>query len=132
MLFTKSVYDARSRDDGFRVCVMSRLTEDDGVTPVPLLCAGKSFDAWLPILGPPGRLVGAWYRGEISWGEFERQYQEYVLQENVVPLVKLIAEQARERDISLLCVEPLGEHCHRLTLAECCRGYVPKLEVVHR
>lgn len=59
-LYTKSVYAPSETTDGVRVCVMSRLTEDDGKTPVMDLVEGKLFEYWAKKLAPPPDLVGSW------------------------------------------------------------------------
>ena len=116
------------------MCVMSRLTENDGRTPVFPWVQGKGFDLWVPLLAPPPRLVGGWYGNRLSWEDFVTGYRLHLGKEQIGKEVCELAERARRRDITLLCVEPLSEvtRCHRSILAEECQIYVPDLVVVHR
>lgn len=130
-LYTKSVYASKEEHDGIRVCVMSRLTEEDGITVVTPLLHGKKFDWWLPVLSPPDKLVGAWYRGELSgWKEFEKQYLDHLHSGNIFPHLKFLANQAYENDMTLLCVEKSPKHCHRSLLAQECQKLKPDLEII--
>jgi len=129
-LYTKSVYAPVEHSDGIRICVMSRLTQNDGITVVTNLLFGKKFDYWAKILAPPDKVVGAWYRKEIDWDDFTGKYKSHLYSEKVLPHLDMLAYQALEHDITLLCVEDTPELCHRKILAEECQSLQLDLEVI--
>ncbi|MDD2807956.1 MAG: hypothetical protein PHW95_05580, partial [Patescibacteria group bacterium] len=61
-----------------RISIMSRHTLNDGVTPYPEINMG-SYDMWMTELARPPKLIGAYYRNEISWAEFAEQFNAYLL-----------------------------------------------------
>lgn len=129
-LFTAQI-NKENLDDKIRICVMSRLTEKDGKTPVARLVKGNGFDYWAKILAPPSYLVGAYYHKEITIIELFNQYCIYLRQKNVMPHVKSLVDMAMHTDVVLLCVEKDALDCHRLILAAECARYEPKLKVEH-
>ena len=131
-LMTKCIYHEPEPNDGTRVCVMGRLTENDGKTPVKALVYGLRFDYWAKIFAPPPKLVGAWYRKELDWSEFISTYSAHLKEPKINPHVRALAQMAFESDITILCVEESHEQCHRSILAEMCHTYEPSLYVVHR
>lgn len=60
--------------DGIRISTMSRHTLNDGATPDLRLYS--QFEGWMPELSPGGKLVGSWYRGDLTWGDFCTLYQQ--------------------------------------------------------
>ena len=118
------------RSDGVRISVMSRHTLSDGVTPDSKITSSQ-YGEWSQVLAPSGKLVGGHYKKELSWTEFEKAYEAYLEQPKVADKVKELAERAFKKDITLLCVEEVGEPCHRRILAKECQMYVPDLVVVH-
>lgn len=130
MLRTKSIYATPSVEDGLRVCVMARLTDDDGKTPVRSFVIGKRFDYWAKILAPPPKLVGAWYRDEVDWKQFEAIYTSHLTSEHITPHIDLWSGYAKDSDITLLCTEDSPHQCHRRLLAEYCKQRHPELEVL--
>lgn len=131
-LYTKSAYASFEESDGLRICVMSRLTENDGKTPSPKLAKGKFFDIWNKLLAPPENLVGAWYREELKWEQFTEQYLDHLYSEKILLHLERLASNALTQDITILCVEKTPEYCHRKLLAEECQKIEPSLEVVIR
>ncbi|HSU72838.1 MAG TPA: DUF488 domain-containing protein [Candidatus Binatia bacterium] len=129
MLKSKGLYLPPSPEDGIRICVLSRLTENDGKTPVPALVRGELFDEWLPRLAPPAKTVGAWYRKEINWVEFARQYLHYLRTPLAAQEVKYVARRALEADLTLLCVEETSTFCHRSILVNECKYREHNLEI---
>lgn len=117
---------------GFLVSVMSRHTMNDGVTPDPRLDRSWAnrvpYHAWWKHLAPDGKTVGALYRNEISWEGFEAAYLKKLghLEEDL----KALAELAHHSTVTLLCVEPGPEKCHRSLLAREVLRYRPSLQVV--
>lgn len=130
VLYTKSIYAPIEESDGIRVCIMSRLTQDDGTTPVKDLVEGELFDYWAKILAPPPKLVGSWYRQEIDWNEFSRQYLHHLSREDIMLHVSRLAQQALEGDMTILCVEETPDNCHRKLLAEECKRLDERIGVV--
>jgi len=126
-IFTGCIYD--SFDDMFRVSVMSRHTLDCGRVDDPRITS-RSYDLWLPELGPPGEIIVPYLRGEIGWDEYAVLYNEFLGLRSVAGFVEGLAGEAVKRDTILLCKERKGEDCHRNVLAEGCRVYEDGLEVV--
>ena len=131
MLFTKSILKPKDLEDGLRISVMSKHTENDGVTPDPRITPG-SYDVHMPLLAPPLKLVGEYYQRGVDWSYFENKYKEYLNEPNISREVKILANRALDQDITLLCIEDSHILCHRRVLAEACVKYVPSLEVIHR
>jgi len=76
-LFTKSIIKEKEPDEK-RISVMSRHTKEDGVTPDKRIVEGVTFDEWRKEFAPPDKLVGAYYRNELSWKYFEKKYVEFL------------------------------------------------------
>ena len=131
MLRTKSIFDEISEEDGVRLSVMSRHTLNDGITQDTRIIPNVTYDEHLVVLAPPSRLVGLWYRKQIDWAAFAREYLEYLNRPEPDRAVRELAERALRRDITLLCAEPRGENCHRVLLAQRCKELQPGLELRH-
>ena len=129
MIKTKSILKEISKDDGLRISVMSRHSLSDGVT-LDFRISKESYDIWRKDLAPPEKLVGAFYKRKISWGEYEIKYLEF-LRGPISEEVKGLARDGLEKNITLLCIEENSEHCHRRLLAEECKRYEPLLEILH-
>lgn len=130
MLKTKSILKEREASDGIRISVMSRHTLNDGITPDPRIKEG-SFDIWRKFLAPSPKLVGAYYRKEKSWEEFETEYLSYLRTPAMANNVQELASEALEKTVTILCVEETAERCHRRLLAEECQNYESSLEIIH-
>lgn len=124
-LRTKSILAPPSEEDGTRISVTSRHTLNDGKTPHPAITT-STYDEWLPGLAPHPRLVGRYYRQEIS---FEELAEAYRLAVRDSPEVLKLAERALTETITVMCIEGESERCHRRILVEECRRLVPLLEV---
>lgn len=131
-LFTKSIVGEKTPEDGKRISVMSRHTLEDGQTPDERIVEGESFDEWQKDFAPPGKLVGAYYRKEIDWAEYERQYLEFLRSEEIRPKIEDFAKRCEEETITLMCIEEIADRCHRRLLAEELQKYRPNLKIVHR
>ena len=92
-----------------------------------------SYHLWLQDLAPPDRLVGDWYRGELSQEQFTTDYLAHLQQNPQRHTLDLLLELVMDtkRKPILLCVEPKGEFCHRQVLAEYCQRLEPRLSVAH-
>jgi uncharacterized protein YeaO (DUF488 family) len=128
MLKTKSILAPKEKQDGIRVSTMSRHTLEDGITPNPEITPDK-YDFWLKNLGPSPKLVGGYYRHEISWADYERKYLKRIRRPQMVDKIKSLAKSALERDITILCIEDSPNYCHRRLLAEECKRYEPNLVI---
>jgi uncharacterized protein YeaO (DUF488 family) len=130
-LFTKSIIKEIEPDEK-RTSVMSRHTLDDGKTPDDRIIDGVTFDEWRKEFAPTGKLVGAYYRKELSWEEFEKIYLEYLRSENIKPKVEDFAKRCTEETITLMCIEDTADKCHRRLLAEELQRYQPSLIIIHK
>ena len=106
---------------------MSRHTLPDGITPDPEINE-RSYDLWRQDLAPPGKLVGAFYRIEIGWVEYEKEYLRYL--SSISDKIRELANQGLEQNITFLCIEAKADECHRRLLAEECKKYEPSLELL--
>ncbi len=130
-LHTKCILHHKEDKDGIRVSVMSRHTLSDGMTPDPRITR-KSFDLWLQELAPSPTLIGDYYKRGLPWEEFEQRYKALLSESMKTIAVRALAEHAMIRDITLLCIEDTPEQCHRRLLAEQCKIYEPKLNVIYK
>ncbi len=131
-VYTKCIYHDPSPEDGIRIAVLGRLTENDGKTPVTDFIRGKHFDLWMPILAPSPKLVGSWHRKELTdWAEFTKQYLETIRNPAAAPIIRTVSQLGKNQDITLLCSEETHERCHRSLLAEECKRYESSLSIVH-
>jgi len=130
-LFTKSIIKEKELGEK-RISVMSRHTKEDGVTSDERIIEGATFDEWQKDFAPPAKLVGAYYRKEISWEEFEKNYLEFLRSEEMKVKVKDFARRCTEETITLMCIEDTADKCHRRLLAEELQRYQPHLNIVHK
>lgn len=130
-LYTKCILHQKEEHDGVRVSVMSRHTLSDGVTPDERITK-KSFDLWLQEFAPPPLLIGNYYKRGLSWEEFEQKYTSFLSEPAKAIGVRVLAQQALSKDITLLCIEESPERCHRRLLAEQCKIYVPKVKIIYK
>lgn len=129
MLKTRSIKTPAEADDGLRISVMSRHTLPDGVTP-DLEITQQHYDWWLPgLFGPPPSLVGAYYREEITWNEFEKQYNQHLQRQPLQQSIELLGAYALESNVTLLCIEEKPLKCHRRLLAQACLVQMPELRL---
>lgn len=128
-LKTAPIKSAKNIRGYLRISVMSRHTLNDGKTPDPEI-TNDLFDNHLPELGPPPKLVGGYYRGEVLWPEFARRYLEYLISDQISGLVDELIELSKKTDVILLCIEDRPEFCHRRLLAQECQRRDPTLEVI--
>lgn len=129
MLFTKCIIHVPSHDDGIRISVMSRHTQNDGSTPDERI---TQWDIHAPILGPSPRLIGDYYKRGLSWDEFADRYLNEIRTERKLILIKLIGQIALVNNVTLLCIEETQHLCHRSLLAGECKRVVPELQIIHR
>ena len=75
MIKTKSIILPKEDSDGLRISVMSRHTLNDGVTP-DLRIDSRSYDLWMPIFAPTPKLIGDYYKRNLTFEKFEQRYLE--------------------------------------------------------
>ena len=130
-LFTKSIIKEKEPNEN-RVSVMSRHTKEDGITPDERIIEGVTFDEWRKEFAPPDKLVGAYYRNELSWEDFEKKYVEFLQSAEIKPKVESFAKRCTEETITLMCIEDTADKCHRRLLAEELQKYQPQLKIFHK
>jgi uncharacterized protein YeaO (DUF488 family) len=108
---SKSIHAPIDDSDGIRISTMSRHTLSDGVTPDPLI-TDKSYDWWLSELAPPAALVGAWYRGEVSWENFTKYYNLFLTLPVQQHYIQVLVDLSQMSVVTLLCVEENSDECH--------------------
>ena len=126
MLRTKCIIAPIEDSDGLRISIMSRHTLNDSITPHPQITS-STYDLWMKPLAPPAKLVGDYYKRGLPLEEFKARYLEYIRRPEVVPEVQNLAQRALEEVVTILCIEPIPEPCHRKVLAEECKRYEPGL-----
>lgn len=134
-LRSRCILSPREAEDGVRLSIMSRHTLPDGVTPHPEITSDL-FDEHLFDLAPPPKLVGGWYRSELGEQsvatfnqEFTPRYLEHIRSNTIEPVVFALAKSSLEDTVTVLCIEPTPEMCHRRLLLEECQRVQPKLEI---
>jgi uncharacterized protein YeaO (DUF488 family) len=116
-------------DDGYRISVMSRHTLNDGITPDDHITP-NTYDAWFKELSPPPKLVGAWYRHEISWEKFEQAYIDYIQSPDPKNKILELTNMVSIITATLLCAEESPKRCHRRLLAEYWKETNPDIELL--
>jgi len=115
-LFTKSVQEPKTKDDGIRICIMRRPGEEN------------DWQIWMPTLAPSHQLLTDYHQEKVNWQQFCKKYakQVFVGQKK---FVKLLIHMAKKEDVTILCWEDTPEFCHRRLLAEECIRLAPDLKV---
>jgi uncharacterized protein YeaO (DUF488 family) len=105
----KSIYDPRSKDDGFRVLVMQYW---------PRGVKKEKIDAWYKDLGTSKELIKAWKAGKVTWPQFKMRYIAELKEKHKQTLVHELAKRAKKEKITLLCGCRDPNTCHRIILKE--------------
>src|SRR5208282_1494643 len=105
----KSIYDPKSREDGYRVLVMQYW---------PRGVKKDKVDVWFRELGTSKELIKAWKTGKVSWPEFKRRYTADLKQDGKRDLIRELTKRARTEKITLLCGCHDANRCHRIILKE--------------
>ncbi len=129
-LHTKSMSAEPSEQDGLRICVM----RDPRIYNRYLAAFEKKFlmpmyNLNLKSLSPPSWLKDGYMAEKISWEKYVPVFKREVL-EKQSELIKAVSYMAMRTDITLLCSEKTPENCHRKLLAEECKKYQPRLELI--
>lgn len=129
MIHTKCILHAKSPKDGIRISVMSRHTLNDGITKDNRI--NGQFHAWMKSLAPSDKLVGDYYKRQLSWSDFKKRYIEHLRTPEIADKVKRLAKLALKLDFTIMCIEDSPDYCHRRLLAEEMQRYEPTLKVEH-
>jgi len=105
----KSIYDPKSRDDGFRVLVMQYW---------PRGVKKQKIDAWYKDLGTSKELIKAWKAGKMTWPQFKKRYIADLKEEHKQVLIHELAQRAEKERVTLLCGCRDPNTCHRSILKE--------------
>lgn len=115
MLKSKCILERKDATDGKRISIMSRHTLNDGKTPDTRI--GKdSFDLHLPELWPQAKLVGKYYRKEIDFETYTKEYKTQL--ESKSDDIKNLIEKSLFENITVMCIEDSPEFCHRKIFVE--------------
>lgn len=115
MLKSKCILAEKEADDGQRISIMSRHTLNDGKTPDERIWA-DTFDMHVPDFWPHPKLVGKYYRNEIDFNNYTKEYKESLNPKH--ESIKKIIEDALVKNITVLCIETSPEFCHRKIFIE--------------
>lgn len=80
-----------------------------------------------PELAPTKELLDGYKKKEISWQEYEKIYNEILLNRDILNL--LVAEELNNS--VLLCSEPTANQCHRRLVAEYIAKHFDNVEIKH-
>jgi uncharacterized protein (DUF488 family) len=64
------------------------------------------------------------------WRIFESEFNLHLQSPTAAVRLRHLAALSRNGTITILCVEPTPEHCHRRLVAEVCKEIDPSLEVI--
>ncbi|MDE1853639.1 MAG: DUF488 family protein [Thaumarchaeota archaeon] len=109
----KSVYSPPERSDGKRILVM---------TLWPRGVSKDKVDLWMKELGTPRDLIKSWKSGNVTWAEFETGYRKSL--KGKEGLLRSLAQESKEKTITLLCTEKDPSSCHRSILKKAIESYV--------
>ena len=110
----KSIYDPKSKDDGFRVLVMQYW---------PRGVKKEKIDAWYRDLGSSKELIKAWKSGKVTWPEFMKRYVADLNDKDKQVIIRNLAKRAKKEKITLLCGCRDPNACHRTIL----KGQIEKV-----
>jgi uncharacterized protein YeaO (DUF488 family) len=115
MIKIKRVYEAFSRDDGFRILI-------DRLWPRGISKEKGKIDLWLKEIGPSDKLRKWYAHDPEKWVEFKKRYfKELAPHEE---LVNLIIKKAKQGDVSLL----FSSKEERLNNAVALKEYIEKIK----
>lgn len=118
-LYTKSIQKPVKSSDGVRICIMRK----------PGLEA--KWDIWIPHLSPSEKVLSARHAGTMTFNEHKVWFAKHVLKEKG-EYVRILAEMASKRDVTILCWEKDHRQCHRSWVADECVRINFNLKVIHR
>lgn len=132
MLRSACIYTEPRPEDGLRVSIMSRHTENDGETPDLRIVEGISYIKWWKELAPLDNTVGRYYGDRIDFEGLRDEYFERLCSDPFsISRVRQLIRIAEEEDVTVLCKEPteMARKCHRSLLLDFCLDISPGLEI---
>jgi uncharacterized protein YeaO (DUF488 family) len=81
------------------------------------------FDVWFPLLAPSAELI-KWFRSDehltdtVRWSKFKQRYVSEMKKTDARQAIKLLAELAKSRPLSIGCYCEVESFCHRSILRE--------------
>lgn len=129
MIQTRCILKPRARREGTRISIMSRHTLSDGITTDERITK-ELFDEHDTRLAPHPRIIGAYYRQNLTWEEFAELYIKQITKGEISQraLAELIVRSRHGETLTLLCVEESPERCHRKLLMHILREFYPEVE----
>lgn len=110
MMRTGCIYDKSTRAEGTRILITRH--HPRGVKK-------SRYDVWYRDLAPSRELLSRWKRSEINWDSFKASLmEEYAANPKVTEILRQLAVESRDKDITLLCFERRGEPCHRYIIED--------------
>ena len=115
MLKAKSIYAKPEKDDGARVLITRFF---------PRGKKKDEFDMWVKDLAPSARLLKDYKEKNITWKMFKNQYLVEI-NENEAAKEKFeeLFMLSKMQNVTILCYEKEGEHCHRNILMDLSKRY---------
>jgi uncharacterized protein YeaO (DUF488 family) len=103
---TKSIYDAKNKEDGLRVLITRYY---------PRGVKRDRFDLWLKGASPTIDLLKAYRSGSIDWSEFRKRFSKQLNgeAESKMAIKELLDLAKKRKNVTLLCYEREGQNCHR-------------------
>lgn len=105
----KSIYDPKSKNDGFRVLITQYW---------PRGVKKEKTDVWFRQLGTSKELIKAWKSGKVTWPEFKKRYITDLKDKDKQLIIRDLAKRAKKEKITLLCGCRDANSCHRSILKE--------------
>lgn len=127
MLKTKCILAPIESDDWYRISIMSRHTLNDWKTPDNRII--EQFDVHMKEFWPAPKMVGAYYRWELSRSDFKNAYLTRLSSIELIWAIKFLSSKLVEWNITLLCIEEDPTFCHRKLLAQEFLKYNPWLVI---
>ncbi|MGB7956821.1 MAG: DUF488 family protein [Candidatus Nitrosopolaris sp.] len=103
---TKRVYYELDPSDGCRLLIMK---EPIWIDPA---FDRKNFDSWVTELSPSPESLKSYQTGMINWDLFTEGFLKEMKNPISVASIRRFSVLNNSRDITLLCQEYEGEHCH--------------------
>lgn len=100
MIKTKSIYEPKEKDDGYRILITRYY---------PRGIKKTHFDEWKRELSPSPNLLKSYKEGKIDWKRYERDFVNEMKSHSKM----LQSLTSTNQNITLLCYEKDDTHCHR-------------------
>ncbi|UAL47970.1 DUF488 family protein [Sutcliffiella horikoshii] len=81
-----------------------------------------------PTLAPSDYILKSYKKKEMTWDEYEIEYNELIEKRKILPLVKKLIE---DDNVCFLCSEHQHTHCHRRILTDYIQSSLKNIKVNH-